>query len=505
MRHQLLNRYGAILTLLLLFLSPSAWTYPGKVVVKGNEIRWGQYKNIRGIRAVESVQTAKHLADNLWKWPASGASVVVLRCQEPGERFFASDGESIPSGHLERVKQGILSANSLDMLPIVLVFDPSLECQLDSPEAYGQALSTLLSQLGSDGWYLLAISDQLDHPDWRIQDPASDPVFIAQDLARMAKETHPQLVVAAGSGSTELNQKLLEEKGAIDVLIGRGDSLGSEENLIDSDSIPVIETLVAGDVTEKGLEKAVDRIGFRRIGESFPFGFAVLFEGKKGTSGNTPEDMLKMLAPIVDRSQKKISGALPPSDDMNATLDPKETEEGFVSLFNGRDLSGWVPISKPGNFAVREGCMTVDLHSGGWLRSWDSYEDFILRAEYWIKEGGNSGIFIRAPYVGRCSRIGFEFQIMGQDPEVPLTNDVTGSIYDVRPPEAIFIKPGEWNEVEIQCIGTEVKITWNGHLAHHFHYEDVEKMKHRAHGGHIGLQDHYNEVKFRNLRIKRLN
>ena len=67
------------------------------------------------------------------------------------------------------------------------------------------------------------------------------------------------------------------------------------------------------------------------------------------------------------------------------------------------------------------------------------------------------------------------------------------------------MKPGEWNEVEIMCRGLHVKITWNGHVVHDFEYDDLDFMRNRAVRGFIGLQDHQSSVKFRNLRIKRLD
>ncbi len=485
--------------------SVKSWSYPGAVIVKNNEVLWGQYRQMKGIRGVEFPrQESAGLADLIKEWPLSGSPAVVLRCQVPGERFFATDGGSIPNEKVNRLRDDIIATNSFDMLPIVLAFDPTIECQLDSPEAYTDALHTLIEEIGSDCWYLLAISDQLDHPDWKTQDPASDPAFIARHIAQSIKEDYPKMILAAGSGSDDVNDKLFSDRTPLDVMVGRVETLGKGKERVNSLDFPLIETALAENVTDANLEEAVYRVGSRRIGESSQYGFALLFN-EIDSSLDQVHATLKSLRPMVDNFQKETTNALPPSKDMNQTLDPKEAEEGFVSLFNGKDLSGWVPIAPPGDFVVRDGSIQLDVFSGGWLRSWEPYDDFVFRGEYWIEEGGNSGFFIRAPLVGRCSRIGFEFQMRGQPKDVPITNDVTGSIYDVRPPDGIHIRPNDWNEVEIHCEGPQVKIVWNGEVAHHFTHDEVDAMRYRALSGYIGLQDHHNEVKFRNLRIKKLN
>ena len=127
-----------------------------------------------------------------------------------------------------------------------------------------------------------------------------------------------------------------------------------------------------------------------------------------------------------------------------------------------------------------------------------------MRAEFKIRDGGNSGIFVRTPLVGRNSRIGLEFQILGQSRDAPANRDSTGSIYDARSPAGNFMKPGQWNEAEITCVGTKVKIILNGEVAHDFRYEEVDFIKNRATRGYIGLQDHHNAVQFRKVRIKPL-
>ena len=129
----------------------------------------------------------------------------------------------------------------------------------------------------------------------------------------------------------------------------------------------------------------------------------------------------------------------------------------------------------------------------------------MFRGEYKIRKGGNSGFYIRTPPVGRNSRIGFEYQIRGQANDAKTSRDSTGSLYDVRAPNGNFFKQGEWNSVEITCIGEHVKIVLNGKVIHDIDYDEVDFLKNRATRGYIGLQDHHDFVQFRNLRIKALD
>lgn len=191
----------------------------------------------------------------------------------------------------------------------------------------------------------------------------------------------------------------------------------------------------------------------------------------------------------------------------NSMLSEEERKEGFVSLFNGKDLSGWwfygndlggFKVTPEGNIAwVREG--------GGGLISRKRYKDFILRYEMRLfKEGDNSGTYIRAPRAGRQSKLGMEFQMMGDAGKAP-EEHVTGAIYDVVSPLVNANKPaGQWNTIEIDFRGPKLKATMNGQVVQDISFDDVEELKYRNRDGFIGLQDHNCPVEWRNLRIKEL-
>lgn len=186
-------------------------------------------------------------------------------------------------------------------------------------------------------------------------------------------------------------------------------------------------------------------------------------------------------------------------------------EKGFVPLFNGRDLSGWVVPDD--TWSVSGGVIVCSGKPGGWLRSAKQYANFILRGEYKISPNGNSGVFVRAPIIGRASRIGMEMQILDDYGKPPNKNS-TGSIYDVVAPTKNMSKPaGEWNSFEITCDGRRVKIVLNGEKVVDVNLDDPEingrlpethKLYKRLRRGYIGLQNHGSHVEFRNLRIKEL-
>jgi hypothetical protein len=96
---------------------------------------------------------------------------------------------------------------------------------------------------------------------------------------------------------------------------------------------------------------------------------------------------------------------------MAATLTPGillgGAEQGFTSLFDGKDLSGWnVQEGPPSAFKVEDGAIVIDQDSNfpTWLRSARQYENFDFRCEFFIQGWSDSGIYIHAPEYGRLGR-----------------------------------------------------------------------------------------------------
>jgi hypothetical protein len=186
----------------------------------------------------------------------------------------------------------------------------------------------------------------------------------------------------------------------------------------------------------------------------------------------------------------------------------------FAPLLGGKDLTGWVQVlDSP--WRVEDGILSSRQDPAGrregesWLLTEKDYENFVLRVEFRITPGGNSGVFLRDP-LPRTERLaaadggkppwdaGFEAQINADDPNYP-----TGSIWEIaRAPKGLQ-KSGEWNELIIRVQGDRVQTWVNGALG-------VDARQQRSARGAIGLQRHGGEqyrdklIEFRRIEIAEL-
>lgn len=482
--------YVRIVLAALLVAAPIlAHALPGQVSNRGGVLRWGQYNNIKYVVAVGS--KGENLAETLREYPVSGASCVLLHAQQPGVPVFSKDGSTIDAAQEKRLIEDIRTINTFDVLPIVVLFNSDPSCHLDSPDAYAKAAANL-SRLVPEAelWYLPCIVADGTSDQWGDMDVAELVTKTVSDI-RKGNKKQP---IAAGSSDAGFNESLFDSESGVDVLAAYSDEQGT---LASVGRNPTIEILSARGLQREDIEKAL-----QTTIDSPKYGFAI--EPYDAGAADRVQ-ILDVLSKVTDAFQKSHFTANPPDAGDTHSLKPGEADEGFKSLFNGKNLNGWVQLTAPGNFKVIDGAIELVGKTGGWLRSWEEYGDFVYRGEYWIEEGGNGGFYIRAPAMGRQSRIGFEFQIMGQPASMEPVRDSTGAIYDVRPPDKNVMKLNDWNEVEITCVGSHITIVWNGVQVHDFHLEDYDFAKRRAHRGYIGLQDHSSQVKYRNLRIKRLD
>lgn len=187
----------------------------------------------------------------------------------------------------------------------------------------------------------------------------------------------------------------------------------------------------------------------------------------------------------------------------------------FVDLFNGRDLSGWVAPGD-GAWGVRDGeLVTLKPGQGRWIRTERMYRDFELELDFWMPEGGNSGVGLRGSSGGDPAFTGFEVQILdthGQDPG--LRN--CGAVYEAVAPSAMAVnRAGEWNTYRIRLVGDRLDVWLNGVRIHDAtrlddrgFYRDASNplpLDARATTGYIALQDHGHAFRFRNIRIRDLS
>jgi hypothetical protein len=181
-------------------------------------------------------------------------------------------------------------------------------------------------------------------------------------------------------------------------------------------------------------------------------------------------------------------------------------EPGFVSLFNGRNLDGWVVAGNPEGFTVLDGCIHSDGGKGGnWIRTAKQYGNFVLRLEWMLSKTGNSGVFIRNGKEG-----GFEVQLLA--PWTPHRDDLhcTGSIYghvpaNPRPDETTL----RWRRMEVTAEYKHITVKVDGITTCQADYDQVPSMKNMALVGYVGMQDSHTGpgewVKFRNIEITDLD
>jgi hypothetical protein len=205
------------------------------------------------------------------------------------------------------------------------------------------------------------------------------------------------------------------------------------------------------------------------------------------------------------------------------TLTDAQKQAGWKLLFDGVSPAGWRGLGMddfPKDLWLsQDGC----LHCLGGkkindLVTIDTYENFELTFEWMIpKDKGNSGLKYRVQEKkGEGFAFGPEYQCMN-DPGVEDKN-ATGSLYDVLPPKGKKLTPqGEFNESRLLVQGNHVEHWLNSVKVVEYDFgtnalkEAVAKSKFKNHPewardpkGHIALQDHHDEVFFRNLKIREL-
>lgn len=185
---------------------------------------------------------------------------------------------------------------------------------------------------------------------------------------------------------------------------------------------------------------------------------------------------------------------------------PDADEKGFRPLFNGRNLDGWVLRGKPGGFTIKDGVLRSESGKGGeWVRTEKQYTDFILKVEWRISKGGNSGVFIRCLPDGWPWEDGSEVQISSEPRD---SAHCTGSLYGSlpaapRPDET----DGVWHEFRIECRGPFIQVFSDNVPVVDVDARTVPALHKRPLKGCIGLQDSHNPtgwVEFRNILIKEL-
>ena len=213
-----------------------------------------------------------------------------------------------------------------------------------------------------------------------------------------------------------------------------------------------------------------------------------------------------------------------------APAKPAAAGEGWISLFDGKTLDAWRAYRRPDTtgtrWRVENGTITLPPSDGKDTKgaldiiTKDTFDRFELVWEWRISEGGNSGVkyFVLEDM---DSAIGHEYQIIddARHPDAKIgVERQTSSLYDVLEASNRKIKPaGEWNTSRIVVTGPTVEHYLNDGKVLTYEldspalkraildskFKDVARFG-KLHKAHILLQDHSDQVWYRNIRVKRI-
>ena len=205
--------------------------------------------------------------------------------------------------------------------------------------------------------------------------------------------------------------------------------------------------------------------------------------------------------------------------------DVTEAAGGWRALFDGTSTAAWRGFRSaalPDGWRVVDGAL-ARVGDGGDVVTVDRFENFELRFEWQVEEGGNSGVFfgVTEEGGGPVWHSGPEFQILRNaghpDGRDPVTS--AGSNFALHPPAADVTRPaGEWNTSRLIVDEGRVEHWMNGVHLLTYRLGDADWRARvaaskfaalprygRVRRGHVALQDHGDPVRFRNVLIRELD
>lgn len=192
-----------------------------------------------------------------------------------------------------------------------------------------------------------------------------------------------------------------------------------------------------------------------------------------------------------------------------------EREDGFKSVFNGKDLKGWAGAVE--NYEAVDGVIRCKAGKGGTLFTEGVYANFKASVQFKVPAGGNNGLAIRYPGEGNAAYAGMtELQVLDSEHEKYASLDARqyhGSAYGMAAAARGYLREaGEWNYQEVTVVGSKITVELNGNIILNTDLSKItEYMANSPHPGkdlkegHFGFAGHGDAVEFKEVMIKKLD
>lgn len=175
-------------------------------------------------------------------------------------------------------------------------------------------------------------------------------------------------------------------------------------------------------------------------------------------------------------------------------------DDGYVSLFNGTDLTGW-KISENGKFRVEDGVILV-TGKRSHLFTEKQFKDFDFKCEIKTEPGANSGLYFHTEYIDTWPKLGYEVQVNCTHRD-PVKN---GSLWGVVKSYDPIAKDNEWYTMQVTVKGQNIVTRVNGKIVVDYTEPAGVTADRRIGKGSIAIQAHdpKSVIRYRNIRLKEL-
>jgi predicted Ser/Thr protein kinase len=190
----------------------------------------------------------------------------------------------------------------------------------------------------------------------------------------------------------------------------------------------------------------------------------------------------------------------------------------WVTVFNGKDLTGWTPMLTTGKdheiqtpttlgWNVRKNEIVCETDAEGWLRLDQAYGDCEIEFEFRLPPNSNSGLLVRCTGEGKLYGDNKCEVQLEYDYSTSKKEESSGGIFGIIPPTRYAYKPNVWNEMTVQIHGGQITVRLNDHVVVDAKMADYPALRSLPSTGYFGLFNYMGRAKgcrFRNFRVKDL-